>query len=50
MELQILSIILSYVTLIIFACQYKRVKDITSLDIVYVGLAFFYLRNAFNYL
>ena len=48
MVTQILSIILSYVTLIIFACQYKRVKDITSLDIVCVGLAFLYLSNVFN--
>ena len=43
MELEFLSIMLSYVTLIIFACQYKRANDITSFEIVVVGLAFFYL-------
>ena len=40
-EVEILNLIVNYVFVIIFAYRRKRIKDVTSLDIVIVGFFFF---------
>ena len=42
-EFDLFSLIGNFAILIIFACQLKRIKDINSLEIVVVGLAFFHV-------
>ena len=49
-DFQYLILFHNGVLVIRFAWKEKRIKDITSLEIVIVGLAFFYLGNAYNYL
>ncbi len=42
-EFELFSLISNFAILIIFACLRIRIKDITSLEIVVIGLAFFHV-------
>lgn len=42
-EFELFSLIFNFALLIIFACLRIRIKDITSLEIVVVGIAFFHV-------